>query len=434
VKVIASLRTAFRELWAHQLRSLLTMLGVVFGVGSVIAMVSIGAGARYEALEQIKQLGVDVVRVQRRALTGEIAAEALKKSPNGLTYGDSEALRTLCRFAQEVVPVCRVFADATVDGQQVPARVFGTTNAYARVSRLTVARGRFIVPGDIVNSRRVCVLGAGVKRLMLPLVDPVGRTITLTNEEFRVVGVLAERRALSAGGSFALADINEDIYLPITTAMDYFPIYLEQVLPADIDSFYTVMRRMRQRPPLNERSVTSIIMQVSNPDQTVEAARVIRNVTDRRHNGTPDYEIMIPAELLRQRQQAQRIFNIVMGTIASISLVVGGIGIMNIMLATVSQRAREIGIRRCIGASRLDIVGQFLIEALVMTGIGGLLGIGAGVGLANAISSYAKWKTVVSSEAVEVSVIVAGATGLLFGLYPAIRAAAIQPVEALRTE
>lgn len=434
MRLLASLRSGFRELWAHKLRSLLTMLGVVFGVGSVIAMVSIGAGARYEALEQIKQLGVDVVRVQRRALTGDMATEALKKSPNGLTYGDTEALRTLCRFAQQVIPVCRVFADPSVNGEPVSARVFGTTPSYMRACRVVLAQGRFIDASDVRNSARVCVLGAGVKGLMFPLKEAVGETISLSNEDFRVVGVLAQRPAVGKSSGFSLADINEDLYLPITSAMDHFPMYLEQVLPPDVDAFWRAARRMMSRPPLNERSVTSIIMQVEDADQTVEAARVIRNVLDRRHKGIPDYEIMIPAELLRQRQQAQRIFNIVMGAIASISLIVGGIGIMNIMLATVTQRAREIGIRRCIGASRLDIVGQFLVEALVMTSVGGLLGITTGVGLASAISSYANWKTIVSTDAVAVSVVVAAATGLLFGLYPAIRAAAIQPVEALRAE
>ncbi len=434
MKIIAALQAGFRELWAQKLRSLLTMLGVIFGVGSVISMVSIGAGARYEMVEQIKQLGVDVVRVQRRALTGDLANEALKKSPNGLTYGDADALRGLCGFASEVVPVCRVFADVSMDGAFVPARVFGAAPSYARVSRLPLSSGRFIDDDDVTNSARICVLGAGVKRRIFPLRSAIGETIRLGEEDFRVVGVLAERQAVGGGTSFALADINEDIYLPITTAMGHFPIYLEQALPTSVASFYRVLRGMMRRPPLNERPITTVIMQVQDPDQTVEAARVIENILDRRHQGMRDYEIMIPAELLRQRQQTQRIFNIVMGAIASISLIVGGIGIMNIMLATVTQRAREIGIRRCIGASRADIVGQFLVEALVMTGIGGLLGIGTGIGLARAISSYANWKTIVSVDSVVVSIVVAAATGLLFGLYPAIRAAAIQPVEALRAE
>jgi len=434
MKIISALMAGLREMWAHKLRSLLTMLGVIFGVGSVIGMVSIGAGARHEALEQIKQLGVDVVRVQRRALTGELAGEALKKSPNGLTYGDAEALRTLCRFAIQVVPVCRVFADATTDSEPIPSRVYGTVPAYAQVSRLPLDEGRFVDEEDVKNNGRVCVLGAAIKRRIFPFRDALGETIRLGDEDYRVVGVLGERHAVAGGASFALADINEDIYLPLTTAMDRFPIYLEQVLPTNTSELYRLWDRLTGRPPLSERPVTGIIMQVERPEQTVEAALVTRNVLDRRHKDIRDYEIMIPAELLRQRQQAQRIFNIVMGAIASISLIVGGIGIMNIMLATVTQRAREIGIRRCVGASRFDIVGQFLVEALVMTSLGGVLGIGLGVELANAISSYAKWKTIVSGEAVAMSVMVAAATGLLFGIYPAMRAAAIQPAEALRAE
>jgi len=190
---------------------------------------------------------------------------------------------------------------------------------------------------------------------------------------------------------------------------------------------------MMRRPPMEGRSVTQIIVQVADEQQTFEAAHVARRVLDRRHKEIPDYDIVIPAELLRQSQQTQRIFNIVMGAIASISLLVGGIGIMNIMLATVTQRQREIGIRRCIGASRADIIRQFLIECLVITIVGGLIGVVMGVEMARLISTYAKWPTVVSGQAILLSLAVASITGVVFGLYPATRAASIQPVEALRS-
>ena len=185
---------------------------------------------------------------------------------------------------------------------------------------------------------------------------------------------------------------------------------------------------------LAQRPVTQIIVQVADESETWEAARVTGRILDQRHNGIPDYEVVIPAELLRQSQQTQRIFNIVMGAIASISLLVGGIGIMNIMLATVTQRAREIGVRRCVGASQSDIARQFLLEALVITSIGGVFGIFLGVEMATVISRYAGWRTIVSGQAILLSLAVAVVTGVIFGLYPAMRAASIQPMEALRAE
>jgi putative ABC transport system permease protein len=233
---------------------------------------------------------------------------------------------------------------------------------------------------------------------------------------------------------FALPDINEDIYIPISVAMDNFQIHVEQAIPVDVPGLLRLFTKLFAKPPLQERPVTRIIVQTKDESQTWEAARVAERILQSRHQRIPDFEIMIPAELLRQSQQTQRIFNIVMGAIASISLVVGGIGIMNIMLATVTQRAREIGTRRCIGASQSDIARQFLLEALVITSIGGLLGIILGVEMARLISDYAGWRTIVSGQAVALSLLVAMVTGVVFGLYPAVRAASIQPMEALRAE
>jgi len=277
------------------------------------------------------------------------------------------------------------------------------------------------------------VIGGDVKREAFAFENPVGRLINLGGRDFRVIGVMAERSIQAGRSRFALRDMNQDIYLPVTIALDDFQIYVEQAVPSDVGSFRHLLDRMMRRPPMEGRSVTQIIVQVADEQQTFEAAHVARRVLDRRHKEIPDYDIVIPAELLRQSQQTQRIFNIVMGAIASISLLVGGIGIMNIMLATVTQRQREIGIRRCIGASRADIIRQFLIECLVITIVGGLIGVVMGVEMARLISTYAKWPTVVSGQAILLSLAVASITGVVFGLYPATRAASIQPVEALRS-
>jgi len=434
MKFWSAIVTGVRELMAHKLRSLLTMLGVIFGIASVVSMVSIGAGARQEALEQIRLMGINVVQINRRALSGDLAIEAQKESPQGLTYGDAQAIDDLYKSAQRVVPVCRVFGEARSGSSAVPAKIYGTTPDYRRVTRVDIGAGRFLDQKDVDRRARVCVIGSDVKRAAFFLEDAIGKRLKIGEQEFEVVGVMDERSLQTGRSLFSLPDLNQDIYLPITVAMEDFQIYVEQAIPVDTGSFIKLFSKLFDRPPLEQRPVTRIIVQVPDESATWEAARVTERILQRRHNNVTDFDIVIPAELLRQSQQTQRIFNIVMGAIASISLLVGGIGIMNIMLATVTQRAREIGIRRCVGASRSDIARQFLLEALVITSIGGLFGILLGVEMATVISQYAGWRTIVSSQAVLVSLGVAVVTGIVFGLYPAMRAAAIQPMEALRAE
>jgi len=434
MKFWAAIRTGISELLAHKLRSLLTMLGVIFGIASVISMVSIGAGVRQEAIEQIRLMGINVVRVNRRALSGDLAIEAQRQSPQGLTYGDAEALRELYDAAERVVAVCRVFADIRQSDRTIPAKVFGTTSDYMRVNRVELSSGRFLDAGDVDRRARVCVIGAEIKRAAFFLEDPIGKSLRIGNQNFQVIGVVDERRVGAGQSMFSLPDLNQDIYMPISVAMDDYQIYVEQVIPVDVHAFFKVISKLFDRPPLEKRPITQIIVQVGDESETWEAARVTGRILDQRHNGIPDYEVVIPAELLRQSQQTQRIFNIVMGAIASISLLVGGIGIMNIMLATVTQRAREIGVRRCVGASQSDIARQFLLEALVITSVGGVFGIVLGVEMATVISQYAGWRTIVSGQAILLSLGVAVVTGVIFGLYPAMRAASIQPMEALRAE
>jgi len=434
MKFWSAILTGISELLAHKLRSLLTMLGVIFGIGSVIAMVSIGAGARREALEQIKLMGINVIQVNRRSLTGDLAMEAQKESPQGLTYGDAGAIRELYPAAKRVVPVCRVFGEARLGGRAISAKVFGTNPDYRQVTRLEIASGRFLDKTDVAERGRVCVIGSDIKRSAFFLEDPIGKRLKIGNQEFQVIGVMQERAVQAGRSLFALPDMNQDIYLPITIAMEDFQIYVEQAIPVDTAGFFRLLARLLDRPPLNERSITQVIVQVGDESQTWEAARVAERILQRRHKSIADFEIVIPADLLRQSQRTQRIFNIVMSAIASISLLVGGIGIMNIMLATVTQRSREIGIRRCVGASRNDIARQFLLETLVITSIGGVFGIVLGIELARLISHYAGWRTIVSGQAVLLSLVVAVVTGIVFGLYPAVRAASIQPMEALRAE
>ena len=430
--VLDAIRTGLSELLSHKMRSMLTMLGVIFGVAAVIAMVSIGEGAKQEALAQIAQMGIDVVHVKRALTSGELAEKAQERSPYGLKYADCASIRQVCSFARKVVPLREVFADVRVGETPVAVKVVGTIPGYEDLTRSKVSRGRFLNERDVRDRMMVCVLGAAAKRELFGFDDPMGKMLKIGRELFRVVGVMEAKEVGSAKALSALRDLNSDVYIPITISLTDFQVSSQESIPSDYIKLRQIALRLRNRPSLDRSPITEVIVQVANEGATVPAASVIRAVLDRQHRGIRDYEIIIPAELLRQSQQTQRIFNIVMAAIASISLLVGGIGIMNIMLATVTQRTREIGVRRCIGATRWDIIRQFMLEALVITCFGGLIGVGLGVAGARAISVYANWSTVVSMQAVIMAFGVSAIVGVVFGLYPAVRAAAVDPIEALR--
>ena len=430
--ILDAILTGLSELLSHKMRSMLTMLGVIFGVAAVIAMVSIGEGAKQEALDQIKRMGIDVVHVKRAAISGELLEKSEERSPFGLKYADVDSIRNICDFAKQVVPVREVFADVKAGETPVAVKIVGTTPGYADVTRAKLQRGRFLNDGDSDGHFPVCVMGAAAKRELFGFDDPLGKSVKIGRRPFVVVGIMEAKEVGSAKAFSALRDLNSDIYIPISLSITDFKVAYQQVVPADPAKLEVLTMKMLSASSRSNNAVTEIIIQVESDIATVPASSVIRSILNRQHRGIRDYEIIIPAELLRQSQQTQRIFNVVMAAIASISLLVGGIGIMNIMLATVTQRTREIGVRRCIGATRWDIIRQFMLEALVITCVGGLIGVALGVGGASAISTFAGWRTVVSMQAIIVSFGVSGLVGVVFGIYPAARAAMVDPIEALR--
>jgi putative ABC transport system permease protein len=432
MSILDAIQTGLAELLSHKMRSMLTMLGVIFGVAAVIAMVSIGEGAKQEALDQIKKMGIDVIHVKRATITGELAMKAEEKSPFGLKYSDAQSIRSVCSYAKKVVPTREVFADVRVGEKPVAVKIVGTTADYMEVSRSQLEDGRFLIDSDIDGHAPVCVLGAAAKRELFGFDSAVGRTVKIGNRIFRVVGLMKAKEVGSAKAFSALRDINSDIYIPLSVSITDFKIASQQAIPSDVNKLIQIVFRLRSKQSLGNSALSEVIVQVQDEYATNATASIIRSILNRQHRGIRDYEIIIPAELLKQSQQTQRIFNIVMAAIASISLLVGGIGIMNIMLATVSQRTREIGVRRCIGATRWDIVRQFMLEALVITCLGGLIGIALGIGGARAISTYADWRTIVSTQAIVLSFGVSAIVGIVFGLYPAVRAAMVDPIEALR--
>ena len=396
---------------AHKLRSMLTMLGVVFGVAAVISMLSIGEGARRSAIEQIKRLGTNNIRIRQLKLSGAQAELAEKASAEGLTDQDARIIAANLPTVRGVSPLRFIEAEIVRRDKEASGFVVGADARYDEVTNLRPTAGRFISDLDVREAKRVCVIGAGVRKDLFGYADPINRRIRIDDAWFTVVGLIEAKTPKENKTSvIRLRDLNRDLYIPITTALKRF---------TDAD---------------HPHSVDEIAVQVADAGEVVPTADVLKRLLWRTHRGAPDFEIVVPAELLAQSQRTQRLFNIVMGSIAAISLLVGGIGIMNIMLANVTERTSEIGIRRAVGATERDVMHQFLNETVLVSVGGGLMGIVLGVLMARAINLFAGWDTVISFGSVAVSFGISAMVGIVFGLYPARRAARLDPVEALRYE
>ena len=412
-------RSAIGGVSAHKLRSGLTMLGIMFGVGAVIAMLSIGAGAARQAQALIDQLGVRNVLVQTRQLRPDELREARKKSL-GVSLRDAEAIREAVPGVELVGPRLRVEPWRVQAGEtKTDATLYGVSYRQREIVALPMGEGRFFDRLDEREHAQVCVLAAAVRRDLFAYGAAVGQFVKINDLWCEVIGVVADR-ALGggapgvSGGAGAMPaagkSLAREIFIPVTTAQRK----LEHELLAS---------------PLDE-----IMVRLARGVSPRESAAVIKTLLDGIHGGVDDYEIIVPEALLAQSRQTQGIFNIVMGAIASISLLVGGIGIMNIMLASVLERTREIGVRRAIGARRADIVLQFLVEAFSISALGGLAGVGIGIGIARAVAIYARWPTVVTASSLVLAIGVSMAVGILSGLYPAVRASRVDPIFALRYE
>jgi len=406
-----SLRIGIRSILVHKLRSFLTTLGVIFGVAAVIAMLSIGEGAKRAAVEQIKLLGTNNIRVNYVKLTGDQAEEAEKKLSRGLTYRDGQLIRESLPNVKGVTPVRFVETSILLGNKESTGRVVGTDEAYVWVTNFHPSEGRFISALDVVDAKRVCVIGSEIRSELFSYRNPLGRRIRIGDTWFVVVGVMESKTVKEGKASvIKLRNINKDVYIPITTALKRF---------TDQD-----------RP----NSIEEIAIQVEKEEQVVPTSDVVKRLLHRTHNGVSDYEIIIPAELLAQSQKTQRVFNIVMGSIAAISLLVGGIGIMNIMLASVTERTKEIGTRRALGATERDVLIQFLYETIMISVTGGTIGIILGVIMAKGINLFAGWETVISLYSVVISFGISALVGIIFGIYPARQAAKMDPIAALRFE
>ncbi len=404
-----SIHIGVKGILLRKLRSLLSTLGIVFGVAAVISMMSIGEGARRAAIEQIKLLGTNNIRIKQLLLTGQKREEAERRFSRGLTHEDAILIHARVPTLLGVAPLKFLDAEVRFEGRQGIAQVVGTTPEYEEVTNFRVAAGRFLTRFDVIDTKNVCIMGAEVNQELFGYRNSVGATIRIGEAWFTVVGVM-EPKVIREGRAAVIKvrNINRDVYIPITTALRRFP------------------------PVGDPPGVEEIAIRVAQADDLHPTARLMKEILGQRHRGVEDYEVVVPEELLAQAQRTQRIFNIVMGSVAGISLLVGGIGIMNIMLANVSERTREIGIRRAIGATKTAILVQFLVETVLICVAGGAIGIFLGFGLARVITLYAGWETGFSLVSVILGFGTSASVGLLFGLFPARRAARLDPVQALR--
>jgi putative ABC transport system permease protein len=402
---------AMASLGRHKLRSFLTMLGMIFGVGAVIAMLSIGAGAEAESLAAIANLGIRNVIIQAKEFKTEELRQ-IRSESLGVSMRDVEALQNVLK------PKPLITASRTLKTYQInsgtmrsDSRVLGVSSTYAEIQNLKLLQGAFFSAQEENDNAQVCVLGMAAKQKLFGFEEAVGKQIKVNDIWLTVVGVLGDAAVdKQEFEGVKVQNPNNDIFIPITTALRKFDVAAV------------------------ENELNEIVIKIDDSADIKEHADTINNLISLMHRYVDDYSIVVPEKLLEQNRKTQEIFNIVMGAIASISLLVGGIGIMNIMLASVLERTSEIGLRRAIGARKVDIRVQFISEAVAISFAGGLIGIGLGYGISTAVALFSGWSTIVTASSVVLSFGVSSIIGLVFGIYPAVQASNLDPIECLRYE
>ena len=418
-RIMRDILLGIENLLLHKLRSFLTMLGVVFGVGSVVAMLSVGEGASKEALEQIRKVGSNnIIITSVKSLEEETSSTTrVRMSLYGLTYEDYERISETFKRIKQSVPVKLIREQGRLINRSLELRVVGTTPVWFALVKRPLVAGRVLVPSDGEDKSAVVVLTEYGARRLLAGRNTIGQNLRIGGDNFKIVGIIKSEGGKSAG--IQLPDQEVDAYIPIEVAKIYY---------GD-----TSMKRTSGSFELKRVELDQIIVEVNRLEDVEPMAKGIETMLERFHS-KKDYVISVPLALLRQAEATKRTFNIVLGSIACISLLVGGIGIMNIMLASVTERTREIGIRRAIGAKKKQIITQFLIETVVLSTIGGIVGLGLGVFIPLLITLIAGMPTVITPMSIALPLVISVGIGVVFGLYPAARAAEVDPIIALRHE
>ncbi len=450
-RYLANFYIALEALLANKLRTLLTALGIIFGVSAVIAMLAVGNGAQQEVLEQIKLVGVNnivitpiVEQVEEEVEDVEYAnTEKVQFSP-GLTLQDVQNIQETLPSVSEISPEIILETTLITNGKRRSAKLVGIQPSYFDIYNFTLAEGSMFNERQLKFGDQVCIIGRGIQSRFFSKADPIGKYIKCGPHWLKIIGVMEERLvSQSSISKLGIRDFNMDVYTPIQTVLTRYKN--RALVTAEMIKQNASSRRFsffgggddseNQRPvDKNYHQLDKLVIQVEKTELLNASADVIARMLERRHYGMIDYEITIPELLLKQQQRTKDIFNIVLGAIAGISLIVGGIGIMNIMLASVLERIKEIGLRISLGAKKTDIVLQFLFEAVLISLSGGLLGVILGVSLAYLIASIAEIPTIVSPASIAVSFLVAAGVGLIFGITPAKRAADQDPIACLRYE
>ncbi|MCI0587352.1 MAG: ABC transporter permease [Planctomycetes bacterium] len=412
-----------RNLRRYKLRSFLTTLGIVFGISSVIAMMAVGAGARAEILRQMRHLGV------RNVICNSVRPPRTQKPTGqeeewlgqfGLTFDDLDRIRETVPTVERALPVHTVKKGIWRGSKRIDAKIFGVLPEHFETLNLRPEVGRILSPLDVEKAERVCVVRRRLLNDLGIVEDPLRLDLRLGTVYFRVVGVLADEEYDSPTQKALSIDTrSSEVYVPFRTVL----------------KTYGLMSTSSQAGSYEQTRIEldQILVRVRSEDDVADTARMLETVLAKFHEKR-DFEILVPLEMLRQRRETQRVFSVVMILTAGISLLVGGIGIVNIMLATVAERTREIGIRRALGAKRRHIVEQFLMETLAIATLGGVLGCLVSFGGVAGIESATQWRTIVTPASVVLALGISCAVGILFGLYPAVRAARLHPIEALRHE
>ncbi len=404
----------FQNLLLHGMRSLLTMLGMIFGVAAVVAMLSIGAGARQKVMALIEQMGVHNLIVEAKETTEWQAHQKVRKISPGLTLLDYRVIGDDVNGIVASTPRKRMTPSKMIPKpQQDMPVIYGVKPRYQEIAGLQLINGRFFGESDEAAGTPVCVLGASAKWSLFGSGNAVGEFVKANEQWFRVIGVVSPQLSSdTAVAGLPSVDVNNAIYIPLQSAMQR------------LEDSYSDVRD----------EIDGIYFRLNDAASIPEAAQVVRAVLDSSHHGADDFSIIVPADLLAEQRRTERLFNTVMVAIASISLLVGGIGIMNIMLASILERTREIGLRRAVGARRSDIVRQFVVEATMISFAGGTIGIVLGFVISRSIAWLAGWSTIVTFSSIALAFIVSISVGLVFGIYPATKAARLDPVEAIRYE